>query len=269
MFTFVPMYCLSFDIEEFDLPKEHGYDMPFATQMKVSRHGTNAILDILKKHGVKATFFVTVKFAENAPDELSRIVKEGHEVASHGVDHWVFEPAHILESRLRLQELTGCDVRGFRMARMRKIDPDLFAQAGYAYESSLNPTFIPGRYNNLAKPRTMYEQEGGVIQIPASVTPLVRFPMFWLAGHVLPPAVYRTLARRVEHADGYFVTYFHPWEFYDLKSLAPDYKLPAMICHRSGAGMCCMLDSLITDAKQRGIGFGTFSELVRKYNKSV
>ena len=90
------MYCLSFDIEEFDLPKEHGYDMPFATQMKVSRHGTNAILDILKKHGVKATFFVTVKFAENAPDELSRIVKEGHEVASHGVDHWVFEPAHIL-----------------------------------------------------------------------------------------------------------------------------------------------------------------------------
>lgn len=33
--------------------------------------------------------------------------------------------------------------------------------------------------------------------------------------------------------------------------------------------MCCMLDSLITDAKQRGIGFGTFSELVRKYNKSV
>lgn len=269
MFTFVAMYCLSFDIEEFDLPREHGYDMSFARQMEVSRAGTNVILDVLKAHGVKGTFFITVKFAEYAPKELARIVNEGHEVASHGVDHWEFEPEHVHESRQRLEALTGCNVRGFRMARMRKIDPGLFASAGYVYESSLNPTFIPGRYNNLNKPRTIYTQEGGVLQIPASVTPWVRFPMFWLAGHVLPPFAYRALARRIERNDGYFATYFHPWEFYDLKSLAPEIKLPAIICHRSGEGMRKALSGIIAHAKKHGMEFGTFSELAHKYKENL
>lgn len=259
------MYCLSFDIEEFDLPREHGYDMSFARQMEVSKAGTNAILDILKEHGVKGTFFITVRFAENAPEELARIVNEGHEVASHGVDHWVFEPVHVPQSRQRLEALTAREVRGFRMARMRKVDPKLFGEAGYIYESSLNPTFIPGRYNNLNRPRTIYVQDGGVLQIPASTTPWVRFPMFWLAGHMLPPLVYHMLARHIESHDGYFATYFHPWEFYDLKSLAPEIKLPAMICHRSGEGMRRLLSGIIADAKKHGIGFGSFGELAHKY----
>ena len=82
------MILLSFDTEEFDVPREHGVDFPLDEAMKVSVYGTNRILDCLKKNGVKATFFCTSNFAENAPEVMRRIMDEGHEVAAHGCDHW-------------------------------------------------------------------------------------------------------------------------------------------------------------------------------------
>lgn len=60
------MILLSFDTEEFDVPREHGVDFPLDEAMKVSVYGTNRILDCLKNNGVKATFFCTSNFAENA-----------------------------------------------------------------------------------------------------------------------------------------------------------------------------------------------------------
>ena len=74
------MILLSFDTEEFDVPREHGVDFPLDEAMKVSVYGTNRILDCLKKNGVKATFFCTSNFAENAPEVMRRIMDEGHEV---------------------------------------------------------------------------------------------------------------------------------------------------------------------------------------------
>ena len=44
------MIYLSFDIEEFDMPKEYGYDIAFERQIAISRKGLTAILDLLKKH---------------------------------------------------------------------------------------------------------------------------------------------------------------------------------------------------------------------------
>ena len=68
------MILLSFDTEEFDVPREHGVDFPLDEAMKVSVYGTNKILDCLKKNGVKATFFCTSNFAENAPEVMRRIM---------------------------------------------------------------------------------------------------------------------------------------------------------------------------------------------------
>ena len=67
------MILLSFDTEEFDVPREHGVDFPLDEAMKVSVYGTNKILDCLKKNGVKATFFCTSNFAENAPEVMWRM----------------------------------------------------------------------------------------------------------------------------------------------------------------------------------------------------
>src|SRR5436853_349245 len=48
---------------------------------------TPAILDILKREGVPATFFVIGKNGQAYPDLLRRIVDEGHEVGNHTFTH--------------------------------------------------------------------------------------------------------------------------------------------------------------------------------------
>ena len=45
------------------------------------------ILDILKKHKVKATFFVVGKETEHAKKMYQRIVLEGHTLAMHSYSH--------------------------------------------------------------------------------------------------------------------------------------------------------------------------------------
>jgi len=58
--------------------------------------------------------------------------------------------------------------------------------------------------------------------------------------------------------DGYFVTYFHPWEFYDLRE-HPEFKMPFIIRNHSGRQMCERLSSLIQMLKRRGHEFGTYT----------
>lgn len=48
---------------------------------------TPAILDILKEKGVKATFFVVGLQVSKSPEVLERIVKEGHSVGNHTLNH--------------------------------------------------------------------------------------------------------------------------------------------------------------------------------------
>lgn len=48
---------------------------------------TGKILDILKKNSVKATFFELGEQSLEMPDADARIVKEGHQLASHSVSH--------------------------------------------------------------------------------------------------------------------------------------------------------------------------------------
>ena len=48
---------------------------------------TEAILDVLKKHGARATFFCIGKQAAARPDLIHRMTREGHLVGSHSEDH--------------------------------------------------------------------------------------------------------------------------------------------------------------------------------------
>jgi len=249
---------LSFDTEEFDVPREHGVDIPLEESMVISRYGTEHILDILKANNVKATFFCTTNFASNAPDVMRRIIDEGHEVAAHGCDHWRPQASDVSNSKAELERMTGLTVKGYRQPRMFPVSDEEIARCGYRYNSSLNPAFIPGRYMHLSEPRTCF-LKGDVLQIPASVTPWLRFPLFWLAYHHLPGALYRCLAMRVLRHDGYFVTYFHPWEFYPLKS-RPELKVSWLVRRNAGDEMCRRLDLLVKRFKREGAEFRTYSE---------
>lgn len=258
---------LSFDTEEFDVPRENGVDISLEDSMAISKYGTSRILDVLKENRVKATFFCTTTFATNAPEIMRRIIDEGHEVAAHGCDHWQPQASDVKNSKEGLERMTGVTVKGYRQPRMFPVSDEDIARCGYRYNSSLNPAFIPGRYMHLSEPRTCF-MKGDVLQIPASVTPRLRFPLFWLAYHHLPGALYRRLAKMVLRHDGYFVTYFHPWEFYDLKE-HPEFRMPFIIRNNSGRRMTERLDRLVKMLKADGRQFVTYTEFVNlKTNRS-
>lgn len=259
------MILLSFDTEEFDVPRESGVDFPLEEAMKVSRFGTTRILDILKANGVKATFFCTTNFADNAPDIMRRIVNEGHEIAAHGVDHWQPKPSDVFTAKKRLEEITGKEVKGYRQPRMFPVSAEDLRNAGYIYNSSLNPCWIPGHYNHLRDPRTPFMADG-LLQIPTAVTPTLRIPLFWLALHNFPLWLYKTLALRTWRHDGNFATYFHPWEFFPLGE-HPEFKVKFISRNHAGEGMEHRLDSVIKMFREKGAQFGTYSEFTKQFKK--
>lgn len=248
---------LSFDIEEFDLPREHGVEISLEEGMEVSKLGLERILKILKEEKVRATFFVTGNFAKMAPEMVKRIEAEGHEVGCHGVDHFKPKKDDILESKKIIEGVLGHEVRGYRQPRMREISYGKMREAGYMYDSSVNPALIPGRYNNLNIPRKPYKKDG-VLEIPVSVATGLRVPLFWLALHLFPESLYLALAKMALRRDGYFATYFHPWEFSEIKG----YKIPSYIKLNSGEAMGERLRYVV-----RGIGGEdlTYGEYGGKY----
>ena len=48
---------------------------------------TDAMLDALKKHNAPATFFVVGHYVESAPEQVKRMVAEGHTVGNHTYHH--------------------------------------------------------------------------------------------------------------------------------------------------------------------------------------
>ena len=52
-----------------------------------SRETTHDILEILKKHNVKATFFITGDKIRGREDLITAIVKEGHQIGNHSYHH--------------------------------------------------------------------------------------------------------------------------------------------------------------------------------------
>jgi peptidoglycan/xylan/chitin deacetylase (PgdA/CDA1 family) len=255
------MVLLSFDIEEFDMPFEYGKDISFEEQIAISKAGTITILDILDKYEVKATFFCTVTFAENIPDLIKRITETGHELASHGYYHSDFKPEHLLQSKLKLEELSGKEITGYRMARMMPVDEKEIEKAGYTYNTSINPTYLPGRYNNFNVSRTHFIKNN-VLQIPASVSPLIRFPLFWLSFHNLPLSIYKTLASWTYKKDKYLNIYFHPWEFTDLDNFER-FGFPAYVRKNTGTKMAKRTEDLISWMKAKNYPFGTFQEFIK------
>ncbi len=257
-----PCVLLSFDVEEFDIPGEYGRDLDAATQFAVSWAGLNAVLALLAQLQVRATFFVTANFALQYP-ELIRDMAQTHEIASHGFYHGSFQRGDLAESKRAIAAISQTPVQGFRMARLQPVDDADIHAAGYDYNSSLNPTWIPGRYNHLTKPRRYYYAHQ-VLNIPVSVTPLVRFPLFWLSFKNLPLWLYQWACRWTLQCDRYLVLYFHPWEFTTIQG----FGLPCYIRRHAGVPMLRRLERLLSGLQPQ-TAFITYTEFWDQVNRDA
>lgn len=244
---------LSFDVEEFDMPLEYQFDIPVEEQMRVGIKGLDAIMPILE--AVPCTLFTTANFANHFPERIKELAKS-HEIASHTFYHTAYETEDLLKSRLRLEEITGGKVTGLRMPRMRPVLMKDVLAAGYQYDSSINPTWLPGRYNNFHLPRTVYNEDG-VKRIPASVSPGIRIPLFWLSFKNMPYNLYLQLCKQTLARDGYLCLYFHPWEFTSIEQ----FGLPSYTRRWCGSKLVERLNKLVTDLS-KDADFITMQDLV-------
>lgn len=195
---------ITIDVEE-DCP-------PMLTSTRGMEEGLPKLLDLFKTEGVKATFFVTGMMAEQYPDLVQRIPKEGHELGCHGYTHARFDRMETEEARTALRQ-AGEVLRKFSKRLVSFRAPNLqfpvkylklLEEEGFLYDSSLAAYKPPFPRSNI---------EGKIIRIPATITSsFLR----------LPSTVFLPFLRHVRAP----VIFAHPWEFVDMSKtpIRPDCK---------------------------------------------
>ena len=230
---------LSLDVEEFDIPREYGLSITPAEEIEVTSHGLTAALDLLEHLDIAVTCFMTVRIARECRDLTARMACR-HEIASHGFNHSNLLESDLLRSRLELEGLTGKKIKGFRSPRLGVVRGGEILAAGYSYNSSENPIWIPGRYMNLLKPRLPYFSDG-LLNLPISTSPVIRYPLFWLSFKRTPLWLFKAMSAWALNTDGYLNIYFHPWEFSDLTA----WDLPAWLKNPCGGRMIRKLEAYL------------------------
>ncbi|WP_149243605.1 polysaccharide deacetylase family protein [Dyadobacter sp. 32] len=256
---------LTFDLEEFDIPEEFNQNIPEADQMQVTLLGLEGVLQVLNQHNIPATFFVTGNFADKHP-ALIRHLSQKHEIASHALFHSharTFRESDIIHSRRILEAVTGQVVHGFRMPRLKPVDKSLLQKWGFRYDSSINPTWLPGRYNMLGQSADPHVMEG-LIELPCSTTPWLRLPLFWLSFKNLPLSIYLWLSWVTLKKRGNLTLYFHPWEFADLSS----YKLPPYVKCPDSQKLTTKFENFILKLKGQNVDFVTCNSFCDEWEAS-
>ncbi|MDH4108261.1 MAG: polysaccharide deacetylase [Gammaproteobacteria bacterium] len=119
---------------------------PLSWGQRGRRVGVPRILDILRRHDVRATFFVPAVVALIDPDETRRIAGDGHEVGLHGWIHAnnsklerATERDIMLRSREILEKVSGQSVAGHRSPNfdMSRYTVELAAELELEYDSSM------------------------------------------------------------------------------------------------------------------------------------
>ena len=189
---------------------------------------TGRVLDLFGAQGVRGTFFVLGWIAERHPGLVHRIVKDGHELASHGYDHTRvhnFTPeqfrADVVRTKAILEDIGGVQVRGYRAPSYSINAKNLWAidvlqETGHVYSSSIYP-IRHDLYGMPDAPRFPFRfRPDSILEIPVTTVRMGgrNYPCGG-GGYfrLLPYALFRGMLRRVNDTDGQpGLFYFHPWE---------------------------------------------------------
>jgi len=222
-------------------------------QSRVARN-TDAVLDLFSRAQVKATFFTLGWVAERAPEQMRRIVAEGHEIASHGWDHdrvFTMTPeqfrADLRRAKAMIEDAAGQAVTGYR-APSFSIDTrtpwahPILAEEGYAYSSSVAPV-KHDHYGWPESPRFVWRPVEGSAMLELPVTTAKLGSRTLAAGgggffRLLPYRFSRWAIRQVNaghvgEAKRPAVFYFHPWEIDPAQPRVADASFKSKLRHYS------------------------------------
>jgi polysaccharide deacetylase family protein (PEP-CTERM system associated) len=194
-------------------------------------HSVDRLLELLRAHCTKATFFVLGEVAALHPDSVRRIAAEGHEIGCHGDRHEDVcrqTPAEfradVRRAKARIEDVFSGPVVGYRapnfsIGRAQRWAYQILLEEGFYYDSSTFP-ILHDRYGQVGAPRFPYEVwrsgSASLLEFPIGTARLfgINLPVggggyFRLA----PFAVSRAGIGRVNSCDQRPVMfYLHPWE---------------------------------------------------------
>jgi peptidoglycan/xylan/chitin deacetylase (PgdA/CDA1 family) len=191
-----PVVAFTVDLEP-DCP-------PFLKGFRGVKQGLPALLRVLDRLKVPATFFTTGDVAERYPEAVKCVVAAGHELGCHGMTHTAFTTMDVATARNEIEEsarILRCfaPVTSFRAPYL--LFPDEYVKlvddAGFAVDSS-QARYKFAYYRSPKSTR--------VRRYPASVTSSVLR---------LAPIVRKTYLGALNHRKP-IVLFVHPWEFVDL-----------------------------------------------------
>lgn len=130
-----------------------------------------ALKGLLERSRVPATLFMTGDLLDRHGDLAERMVRIGAEVQAHSHGHP--EPGHdVVEEAAKARDsftsFFGRPPSGYRspFGYMPLRCLPILAELGYRYDSSLFPTFRPGRFLNARKPLFPVKDKGGIWEVP-------------------------------------------------------------------------------------------------------
>lgn len=227
---------LGIDVEDWFHPELVRDRVPAGDARSIVREGTGAILDLLRRRGARATFFVLGEVAARHPDLVRRIAGEGHEIACHGMTHrplWRLTPAEFRQElrdfRAAVRAALGADPAiGFRAPTFSLDHTTAWAlsvlrEEGFLYDSSVFPLRVKlygvpgaplGIYRPAAGDPARHDPAGPVVEFPVAVQALgpLKLPVaggFYLRALPLGMLCGALDAIRRERPAA---LYLHPWE---------------------------------------------------------
>lgn len=236
---------------------------------------TRTLLEILRRHRVRATFFVLGYVADQHPALIEEVAADGHELGVHGYWHRFVSRMTPAEFRAELEQgcaaverITGQRPRGHRAPyfSVNASTPwafDCMEAAGITYDSSVFPTRNM-LYGFPGAPRFAYRVPGSrIVEFPAATAKFAgrTWPVaggFYVRS--LPYAVTRRAIASI-HAEGQpAVMYVHPWELdvaQKYRAVTPRERVTHYGGRRTLAGK---LERLFTDFR-----FTTLGELLAQW----
>jgi peptidoglycan/xylan/chitin deacetylase (PgdA/CDA1 family) len=138
--------CLTFDFDAESVQIREREELGRVSKGQFAvRRGIPRILNLLKKHRIKGTFFTCGWVAEEYPELVKEIVSDNHELGAHGYLHEYFDQLSSFQERIIIEKMTDPlkkftnQVKGFR-APYWQLSPNtlkFISEAGYIYDSSL------------------------------------------------------------------------------------------------------------------------------------
>ena len=188
------------------------------------------LLELFRRHDVRATFFVLGYCAEMYPDLIAEIHANGHEIACHSYFHRRVDQLDPQEFRLDTRRALNAIVKacgdrpiGYRAPSWSINDSvpwafEILSELGFEYDSSIFP-IKHDLYGMPRGPREMFrmkfDQGRFLYEIPASTYRLLWWNLPIAGGGYLRHCPYwysRYIIRRLNRHGRPAVVYIHPWE---------------------------------------------------------